>query len=92
MFQLERRYRELNGDYLPELKSYANKNFVPEPKYEKKKKDEELNGYKPEQWEISDAKDELKTLKEKHEEYHVKIEKAIKTKASVREEYERVKQ
>lgn len=31
-------------------------------------------------------------MKEKHEEYHLKIEKAIKSKVSVREEYERIKQ
>jgi len=41
----------MNGDYLPEIKSYANKNFVPEPaKYDKKKKDEEFGSYKPEKW------------------------------------------
>jgi hypothetical protein len=49
MFQLERKYREINGDYLPELKSYANKNFQPEPKYEKKKK-EDLGNFKPAKW------------------------------------------
>ncbi len=29
----------MNGEYLPDIKSYANKNYVPEPKTDKKKKD-----------------------------------------------------
>jgi hypothetical protein len=41
---------------------------------------------------MSDLKEEIRTLKEKHEEYHIKIEKAIKNKTAVREESERVKQ
>jgi len=28
----------MNGDYLPDIKSYANKNFQPEIKSDKKKK------------------------------------------------------
>ena len=32
MFQLERKCREMNGDYLPDIKSYANKNYNPDPK------------------------------------------------------------
>lgn len=83
-FQLERRWREVNGDYLPDIKSYANKNYQPEPKSEKKKKEEPL--YKPAKWEIKDVFDELRTLKEKHEEYHQKIEKALKVKNTAREQ------
>jgi hypothetical protein len=29
----------MNGEYLPDIKSYANKNFVPDLKNDKKKKD-----------------------------------------------------
>jgi uncharacterized coiled-coil DUF342 family protein len=41
---------------------------------------------------MSDLKEEIQTLKEKHQEYHIKIEKSIKNKTAVREESERVKQ
>jgi hypothetical protein len=34
---------------LPEIKSYANKNYNPDPKYEKKKDSEFIN-YKPAAW------------------------------------------
>ena len=49
MFQLERKKREINGEYLPEIKSYANKNYQPDPKPDKKKNDEYAN-YKPAPW------------------------------------------
>jgi hypothetical protein len=50
MFQLERRLRELNGDYLPDIKSYANKNYQPDIKTDKKKKDDPMANYKPAKW------------------------------------------
>ena len=37
MFQLERKWREMNGEYLPDIKSYANKNYMPDIKDKKKK-------------------------------------------------------
>jgi len=33
---------------------------------------------------MSDLKEEIQTLKEKHEEYHLRIEKAIKNKTAIR--------
>lgn len=56
MFQLERKWREMNGEYLPDIKSYANKNFMPDIKIDKKKKDKEEGvNYRPAKWEINDA-------------------------------------
>lgn len=51
MFQLERKWREMNGEYLPDIKSYANKNYMPDIKIDKKKKDkEEAVNYRPAKW------------------------------------------
>ena len=81
----------MNGDYLPEIKSYANKNFQPEAVSAKKKKDQHAV-YKPAGWEIADAADELRTIKEKHEEYHVKMEKALKEKQKARQAGDKMKE
>lgn len=53
------------GQYLPEIKSYSNKNYNPDPKHEKKKDQDFLN-YKPADWEVRDLLEEIKTLKQKH--------------------------
>ena len=50
MFQLDRRKRQINGEYLPEIKSYANKNYSPDPPKHEKKKAEEYSNHKPAQW------------------------------------------
>ena len=46
MFQLERKRGKFTGEYMPEIKSYANKNYQPDPKYERKK-DSDFVNYKP---------------------------------------------
>jgi uncharacterized coiled-coil DUF342 family protein len=90
MFQLERKKGKILGEYLPEIRSYANKNYQPDPKYEKKK-DSDFASYKPADWEAKNIIEEIQTLKEKHEEYHVKMDKALKAKNTVREESVNVK-
>ncbi len=90
MFQLERKKREILGQYLPEIKSYANKNYQPEIKTDKKKTDEYAN-YKPAAWQIKNAEEQLQTLREKHEEYHIKMDKALKAKNTIKDQYEQVK-
>ena len=90
MFQLERRRGKITGQYMPEIKSYANKNFQPDPKYERKK-DSDFANYQPADWEVRDVIEEIRTLKHKHEEYHQKMDKALKAKTVVRDENERIK-
>lgn len=73
MFEVERKYREVNGDYFPELRKRSNNGGIPiSSRVTQGNKQEKHNDMSIEEY--FSLQEDLNKLKALHEDYHRKID------------------
>ena len=74
LFEVEKKWREVNGEYFPDIKNKKYQSNLPQIN--------NRNGHPPEVLpkDFAEVMEELKLLKDQHDEYHRKIDLALQAK------------